>query len=136
MKSAIEFHDSNVGSINQENNMLIVNFLELYIHESEGEPGVDAGTVWIQPAELIIYNSQISGDYPDFPSLLDGGDLQLEDKILQNGAEIPLKFKGKARLLLEFFYGEKITIHGSEIELRLLDKPRFIENFPFPDKQL
>ena len=52
-KQFVELHDSELAILwYEQNGEAILIFSDLYIHESEGRPGVDEGIGWFQRAEL------------------------------------------------------------------------------------
>jgi hypothetical protein len=81
MKSReIEIHDSELTGIAMYDGTLTLNFSSVYIHESEGVSGLDAGTVWVQQAALIIAGTVQQGTLPEFPCKLLDGLLKLDEK--------------------------------------------------------
>ncbi len=50
---AIELHDSRVTGIRTEGSDVVLD-LDAYVHLSDGEPGVDAGTGWTRPIRITV----------------------------------------------------------------------------------
>ena len=60
MNTVIEIHDSRVTEISNRNGTVIVHFQPTYLHKSEGRPGLDAGTGWVQEARLILQRQRLA----------------------------------------------------------------------------
>jgi hypothetical protein len=75
MNRAIELHDSIVQNIARKNGLTVIHFRCAYVHESAGDPGVDAGVGWFQEAVFRIKNSADSTDHVESPTCLVGGHL-------------------------------------------------------------
>jgi hypothetical protein len=110
---AIEFHDST--------------FSAAYIHESNGEPGQDAGSGWVQEIRLHISEASLSGEIPETPCDLWDGEIRLGNELLQM-VPIPLDYKGAVEISLE--QDGKITIAGTQVRQELIEDPTYIEEFP------
>lgn len=67
LNAAIELHDSVVESfVHSEGAIQIA--LCAYIHKSEGKPGVDAGSGFVQNVTIEFGTVQIDGDIGDLPA--------------------------------------------------------------------
>jgi len=128
MNSAIEFHDSEVGAISREGGDVIVCFTSAYIHKSEGKPGYDAGTGWVQPAELIIGGGSVEGIYPDFPCWVADGALEWGDMVLDNLLPLPFECAGKVKVELMFTLDSTVTISGERAVLNLIGEATYVED--------
>lgn len=53
---AVELHDSQVISVRLEGGTCVIE-LAAYVHDSDGTPGVDAGTGWTQAAQLTLHGA-------------------------------------------------------------------------------
>ena len=60
MKSAIEFHGSDVVELRQSGTTLQIIFEPAYVHRSEGRPGVDSGSGFLQPAEIVFAGAKFT----------------------------------------------------------------------------
>lgn len=128
--SAIELHDSEVESILLEGNDVRIAFVKVYIHKSEGRPGVDPGTGWVQKAELLLGDASIEGEAPDLPRWLGGGSLAVDEVVYSNVIPVPLDESGKIALVLEFVSGDQIEVRSKRISLTMIGEPRYVEEFP------
>jgi len=60
LKSAIEFHGSDVVELRQSGTTLQIIFEPAYVHRSEGRPGVDSGSGFLQPAEMVFAGAKFT----------------------------------------------------------------------------
>jgi hypothetical protein len=126
---AIEIHDSNLDAISIRDGAAVLHFPCVYIHESMGTPGVDAGSVWIQQGLLRISDAAVTRSFSKFPADLSDGYIKLGDAVLRNEIPIPLSQKGNVELRLDSVNDQVILITGSRIELELIGEPKYVEEF-------
>ncbi len=134
---AIEIHDSAVDSIAIENGVAVIHFVSAYIHQSDGIPGVDAGTGWTQEALLRIGHGAIEGAFSeevrkalgnDRPHYLYDGSLRVGDKVLDNVIPIPLDVLADVELTLESC-GYTVRVKGTSARLELVGEAVYVEEF-------
>src|ERR1700690_810720 len=101
MNRAIEIHDSVLDSLCMEESQAVLCFSHVYIHQTEGKPGVDAGTGWSQQAIIRIYNAVIGSSFTEWPRDLQDGYLKLNGEVSDNMIPIPLDHEGHIELRLE-----------------------------------
>jgi hypothetical protein len=102
----------------------------VYIHQSEGTPGRDAGSGWIQEAILRINNARVEGSFSKFPVTLGDGNIQLGSQTFDNEIPVPLRHNGSIALrLIGSESGEVVSFTGSGAELELLGEPEYVEDF-------
>jgi hypothetical protein len=124
----IELHNSTVSTITTEGRSVIVSFSAAYIHQSEEDPGFDAGTGWIQPARLEIKEASMKGEFPSANTILDGV-LWVGNVEHSNFIPIPFETLDTVRLYLEFVSGNPVTLTGKGATLEIFGEPKLIENF-------
>jgi len=73
MNKSIEFHDSTLSKITQVNTTIILHFDKAYIHQSEGIPGIDKGTGWIQAIDIQLSQANINILPEELPTTLNNG---------------------------------------------------------------
>lgn len=129
---AIEIHDSVLTriSFSEEETRL---HLSAYMHQSEGIPGQDPGSGWIQEAVLHLQGAQIKGSFSELPVTFKDGEFWLGHNNLMNLIPVPLgRFKADFKLRLEAWKQAKevVVITGrGEVELELIGQPRYVEEF-------
>lgn len=124
---AIEFHDSTFDGVEREGADLSLRFSAAYIHQSEGKPGVDAGSGWVQELRLHISDVSLSGEILDLPVDLWNGSISLDDQRFDNCLPIPFDYQGRVEVNLE--QGGKLTVIGTRLKVELLGQPKYVEEF-------
>jgi hypothetical protein len=131
----IELHDSVLAVMwYGANNEAVLIFAHLYVHQSEGKPGVDAGVGWFQRAELVIENATLAEVVRAWPCEIYGGEVTMDGVTHRNVAPLPLGCRERFRILLEAVDDEghqrRLEIEGSDVQLTFLGKPGAVERFP------
>lgn len=127
---AIEIQDSTLASLAIQSGHVIFSFSEACIHQSEGRPGIEAGTRWIQHAVIHIRGEIASGSLTKLPCKLKDGYIALDDQESDSLIPIPLSFTGDVELSFTSEYAETIKIRGNHIALGLLHEAKYVEEFP------
>ena len=104
MNSEIELHDSVISEIHEIDRTVVVEFAPAYLHKSQGTPGLDAGTGWVQNARLRLTGATISGDRPLLPETLSEGSLRVGGLKHDNLLPVPLRVLGLVELC-RFLHG-------------------------------
>lgn len=128
--SIIELHDSVVGDIATIGSQVIVFFARAYIHKSEGRPGWDAGSGWVQAATLSWAEATIEGNVPELPAGIWEGDLIVDVEVQKNMIPIPFSHTGTVALRLHLETPVEITIRGNQAVLTLIGEAVYVEEFP------
>jgi hypothetical protein len=126
---AIEIHDSKLDAISIRAGEAVLHFPKVYIHESMGTPGVDAGSGWVQEALLRISDAAVKRSFSKFPADLLDGYLMLGESVLKNEIPVPLSHIGTVELRLESWNDEVVLISGGSAQLELVGEPKYIEEF-------
>lgn len=129
MNTIIELHDSKVAEIATRDATVIVHFLPAYLHKSEGRPGFDSGTGWVQDARLIFADASASGGFPDLPCEVMDGELVVGSERHDNEIPVPLEVTAPAELRLIFDSIHTVTVTGRGVRLELFGEPRYVEEF-------
>jgi hypothetical protein len=130
-KRAMEFHDSTFDGLERDGANLTLRFSAAFIHESEGEPGLDAGIGWFQEVRLHFRNASIRGSMSKFPCYLWDGQISLADESFQM-IPVPLEYSGRVELKL-VENGEiegQVEVAGMHVRMELSGEPRHVEKFP------
>ena len=128
---AIEIHDSVLADVSFSQGEAHLHFSSVYIHQSEGVPGRDAGSGWVQKAVLRIHDARVEGAFSEFPVDLGDGQIQMGQNILNNEIPVPLCHKGAFELRLQAMWQGQVVVSftGSGAELELLGEPEYVEEF-------
>ena len=130
MNTIIEIHDSKVAGIGERDGTVIIHFQPVYLHKSEGRPAFDSGIGWVQEARLIFPEASVSGDFPDWPCSVLGGEIILDGVRHDNLIPVPLDVSKPAELRLVCDSVHTITITGRGVRLELLGVPKYFEEVP------
>jgi hypothetical protein len=127
---AIEIHDSVLADVSFSQGEAHLHFSTVYIHQSEGVPGRDAGSGWVQEAVLRIHDASMEGAFSEFPVDLTDGQTRMGPNILDNEIPVPLRHKGAFELRLKaMWHGQEVvSFVGSGAELELLGEPEYVED--------
>ena len=129
MNTVIEIHDSKVSEITNRDGTVIVHFEPAYLHKSEGRPGFDAGTGWIQEACLIFADAATSGDYPEWPCDVMDGELIVDGERHPNLIPVPFETSMPTELGLVCDSIHTVTVRGRGARLELIGEPSYVEEF-------
>ncbi len=129
LNRAIEIHDSILASVSILQGLAELHFSRLYIHEADGEPGRDLGTVWVQEAILRISDVDVNGAFSEFPVDLLDGEITIGDCRSENVIPRPPGQSGPFEIRLETWGQEVVTLRGSGAQLELIGKPEYVEEF-------
>ncbi len=127
---AIELHDSELGAVSRVGASVVVSFSAVYVHESTGMPGVDAGVGWYQPATLTIAHGEIVTD-TQLPARVGNGFIRVAGTFHQS--HIPAvagTLDGPIELSLLLSTAETLLVRGAAITIELSGQPSPVEQFP------
>jgi len=128
MNAAIEFHDSTLVAVERRDDTVVVR-LNAYLHRSEGRPGYDAGTGWIQVVELTFAGGLVERSPAELPLELDDGELT-SDFETQFLLALPAASIGDIRFTTCGLYGDELIVRGNGLVVKTLDEARYVEDFP------
>lgn len=129
VNTIIELHDSTVAEIANQNGTVIVRFLPAYLHKSEGRPGFDRGTGWVQEAKLSLAHASFSGDCPSLPCNVMNGALAVGEQRCDNEIPVPLESTATAELRLVFDCAHAVIVTSQGVRLELFGEPTYVEEF-------
>jgi hypothetical protein len=126
--SGVEFHDSEISSIETDGADAIVKFSAAYVHRSSGRPGIDSGAGFLQALELICIGVQSFHKEDGCVGELSGGFLA---KGKQQMCLVPIPYETSEECTLELLFtnGSRAHIRASGIILRPTGDARFVESF-------
>jgi hypothetical protein len=128
MNSALEFHDSEVRTVVGASGSLQVVFSSAYVHKSEGQPGINDGAGYTQPAELVFSEATWEGVSPLCSGRISDG------LLVVNGSSmslVPLPFSASGKVSAEFVFtsGARLTVSASSASCVVSGEPHFVENY-------
>ena len=128
MNAAVELHDSQVVTVNSIAGVVTVR-LGAYVHRSNGRPGIDPGSGWSQPVDLVFSAGVIEERPDELPFALDDGSIS-------GGARfdgfIPLPTSIGVAVCFEArgICGERLVVRGLGIVAAAAAEGVFVESFP------
>jgi hypothetical protein len=128
MNAALEFHDSEVSSVECTGSTLCVRFAAAYVHHSEGRPGSDAGAGYVQTLELLFHEAQWSGNVQLCFGRLSDGQLR-EGEHAMSLVPLPYQSSTAVGVELAFQNGERLSIKAVSAVIRFTGEPRFVESY-------
>ena len=128
---AIEIRDSVLERVVVSEGRAELYFSKVFVHQSEGEPLYDAGTVWVQRAILRIGDVKITSAFSEFPVDLDGGETRIGRETLKNQIPVPLHQAGTFEIRLRSVWEPRnvVSFEGDAAELDLIGEPDYVEEF-------
>jgi len=133
LNRAVELHDSDLGSAITHESLLELRLDPAYVHQSEGRPGIDRGTGWIQTLLVRVAGFSLEEPIPSLPQAIANGSLEIGPRKFDNAIPLPFRSEGPVHLrLLLADSGRWFVVSGVSIEVEEVDEPRYVEQF-FPD---
>jgi hypothetical protein len=130
-KSAIELHDSDLKYLKLSGGSLEIALAPAYIHKSDGIPGSDRGTGWVQDALILVEDAESSVESFETPCELGGGTLKIGTDVYDNLIPLPLDRTAAVLLTLDSMWNDHhISIRGSSVKISLVGEPKYVEVFP------
>jgi hypothetical protein len=131
LNRAIEIHDSVLESVSMLQGRAELHFSRVYLHQSEGKPGHDPGSIWVQRAILRICDAKVTSAFSEFPVDLAGGHTRMGRDTLENEIPVPLRHAGRFEIRLQPMWEPRnvVSFEGSKAELDLIGEPDFIKEF-------
>lgn len=126
--ASIELHDSDLDGIDQTPTALALR-LRAYVHRSNGEPGVDPGTGWCQPAILTLSNGRLETPPIELPATICCGDVRIGD---HEYPLIPCPFARDTRTSISLIFGNgaRLQITATGVTVAFSGEPEFVEDVP------
>ena len=125
---AIEFHDSEVASVLQDESELRVTFSAAVVHGSSGVPGSDDGIVVMQAVELVLRGVVGMVQTDGCIGKLSDGHVEVHGT-RQSLLSVPSSQTGLVRIDLTFANGSTLEAEGRVLEISRHGEPRFLEVF-------
>jgi len=128
MNTALEFHDSQVSKIDMLGSALSVAFSSAYVHRSVGKPGVDSGSGYVGPVEMLLSEASWAGPLDECIGKLSDGKLSVAGEPF---ALVPLPSEHIDQISLELVFanGAMLTATATSLVVRFSGEPHFVESF-------
>ena len=115
MKSALEFHDSDVVELRPDGSTLHMIFEPAYVHRSNGRPGVDAGSGFLQPAEIVFTGAQFNEKDGPCRGAISEGMIAVAGKKFDSVFPLPFEASGKVAAEFTFESGAVLSVTAAGV---------------------
>ncbi len=128
MNSALELHDSVIDSIIVETSIVRILFSSAYVHQSTGNPGIDAGLGFRQPAELILSGTTVTDTKLDYKGIISDASIESENESFSL-LSLPFSLSGALTASFVLASGVSFSILASDIKCAVSVSPTYVEAF-------
>jgi len=129
MNAGIELHDSTLASVTSADGTVVILLSPAYVHHSEGRPGTDAGSGWLQDATFTIREAGEIPSPAELPLEIADGFLRIGESIHDNLLPAGGRFEGAIELSLTLTNSETVVFRGTSIEIRMQGDAKWLESF-------
>ncbi len=130
MSTILQLNESTIESISRgPGDVVLVRFAPAILIKSQGIPGVDASTRWIQGGELRITEAELDGEPGTLPAVPASGSMECGGYKYVDMMPVPLAGSGFAQLKLSFTAGAgPVLVTGEDAVLSMAGDPRYVEH--------
>lgn len=128
MNEMIELHDSQLVAFSWADGVAIILLRPVHVHRSEGRPGVDAGTVWLQEAMFTVTNAAVSA-LGKLPARVLDGSMRVGIEMRKNLIPSAGVFVADIELKLSLQGADHLTVRCDQLMVTLTGQAEFAENF-------
>ena len=125
---ALEFHDSEVRSVESHGDSLIVMFSAAYVHRSVGRPGIDSGSGYVQSVEMQFSDATWDGPLTECVGSLSNGRV-ISSGVALSMIELPFASTGPVSAELQFANGSLLSVKAQKLVCQFAGEPNFVEAF-------
>ena len=129
MNCGLEFHDSRVASVRSWDQVVTISFEAAYLHRSDGRPGSDKGTCWLQAGALVFDESSAPGTPDIGEGWIVDGSLRVDGADELHLIPVPFNVVGSIAAAFAFNNGYVLHLQGKSSRLTLTGDARFVEEF-------
>jgi hypothetical protein len=115
LKAALEFHGSDVVELRKSDATLNMIFEPAYVHRSEGRPGIDSGSGFLQPAEIVFAGAQAAEKDGPCTGAIAEGLITVGGKRFDSVFPLPFDAKGKVAAEFTFESGAVLSITATGV---------------------
>jgi hypothetical protein len=123
----LQLPGAQLESIVQGDDTITLHFSQVHLVQ-EMEGAVD-DSLWTQAVNLIISGIEITGELPDCPCELKGGDMTDNIYTYRDHAPLPMNWRGEVRCKLTAAGSTApFTIDGESMQLEQIDFPCYVKH--------
>jgi hypothetical protein len=124
----IELHDSDVLDVTDDGHDVVI-AMSAYVHESEGRPGIDAGTGWTQPVRITVFEGRVVRRHEGDRLWIMEGVISVGDETFDNMMPTHVIANGDVKLVFSGAEGV-LDVVGAGIRVEVTGEAVFVEGFP------
>ncbi|HAJ91469.1 MAG TPA: hypothetical protein DCO71_02410 [Gammaproteobacteria bacterium] len=123
----LQIPGAQLESIEQADNEITLHFSQVQlVQEMEG---AIEDSLWTQAVNLAIREIEITGQLPECPCVIKGGDMVDNIFTYRDHAPLPINWRGEIRCALTIEgTSETFSIDGTSMQLERIDTPRYIKH--------
>jgi len=115
LKRAMALHGSTIEFLVPTGSSATIELSPAYLHESTGEPGVDAGRCYFQDIHLQLSECEILSPALDLPAVITDASVTLGDRRFQHLLPLPVIHVGRVELRFETDKGEALQVQANGV---------------------
>jgi hypothetical protein len=124
----IELHDSRVLDLTDDGDHVLI-AMSAYVHESEGRPGIDAGTGWTQPVRITVFEGRVVRRHQGDRLWIIDGVIRVGDETFDNMMPTDVLADGDVKLVFSGAEGV-LDVVGAGIRVEVTGEAKHVEDFP------
>ncbi len=129
MNKELELHDSTLKEIKLDGTAITLYLDKAIVHHSEGTPGVDKGTCWVQRIDILLKNALIIKKPDDIPNDIDYGHFIIDNKKYDNMIKTNFQASTEIEVVFITMYGNKLKIKAKHIIISEVGEPEYLQEF-------
>ena len=130
MNSSLELHDSKVSSVQSTGGIVTITFEAAYLHRSDGAPGRDEGTGWVQSGYLEFAAASLTGAPDIGEGWIVEGSLRVDGAGELGLIPVPFNTSGTVAACFTFKNGCVLRVQAEGGWLTMTGEAAFVEVFP------
>jgi hypothetical protein len=129
MNAALEFHDSEVSSVRAVADDVRIELPSAYVHRSSGRPGIDSGSVFLQPAAVIFSRAVVEETSGPCTGAISDASISVNGEQFSNVVPVPFAAVGAVAGSFTFASGGVLSVSGEGVSCQVSGKPVFVEAY-------
>jgi len=129
MNQALELHDTTLKEIVIEGSETTLCLSSAIVHKSDGIPGLDSGTCWVQKINIELEEAILEKIPEDIPNEIDFGYFIINGEKYINVIDLPINESGEIEVVAETMYGNELHLKGKRITTVEVGEIIFLQNF-------
>ena len=126
MNQALDLHDSTLKEVVIEGSQATVCLSNAIVNKSEGIPGKDIGTCWVQDINIVLEGLILENIPNGIPSDIDFGYFIFNGEKAANMINLPINVSGEIEIVVETMYGAKLHLKGNKIISEEIGEIKFL----------